>query len=484
MEQLLSKPRGWLAGRWHGPCGLKELLQLALPLVVSMLSFALNQFFDRLFLTWYSQVAVGAVLTAGAFAWVTYSFPLGLTMYTTAFVAQYYGARQFHRIGQVIWHALYFSMATIPIFLAVGVFAPQIFAAFGHNQAMQTAEATYFRILSYSLGITIAAEALSAYFIGIGKTSRVMTANVICAAANILLDYPMIFGKWGFPEMGLAGAAWATTIANWLKFAVLLAMVCRSRAIHGHGLTSQWRFSRTMLARLLRYGSPQGFHFFLEGGAVTIFIILTGSISVTAAAAASIALSVNMVAFVPLFGLGTALTTLVGREIGRQQIQFARRATRSTMAVGTLYAAVFAGLYLFWPSLFVGVHEIATGAQKPEVQMARWLLRFVAAYCVFDAFQILFQAAIKGAGDTFFVMLVTIMSSAAFVGAGAIGARFFATENGQIIWWWSCLTGWVVALSVVYSLRYWGGKWTRMSVIERELIAPQMEAVDLAAHDH
>ncbi len=469
IERRIRTPR--LAGWWEGPCGIAELTGLALPLVVSMLAFALNQFFDRLYLTWYSSVAVAAVVPSGALAWVASSFPLGLAMYTTAFVAQYYGSGNYRKIGEVVWHTLYLSAATLPFFLVLGWQAEPIFAWFAHAPEMRIGESVYFRILTYSLGWGIAAEALSAMFIGTGKTSRVMWINVACVAVNIVLDYLMIFGKFGCPEMGIAGAAWATTIATWTKFALLAACAFEPHNAVRYGLVSGWRFAPSMIARLLRYGAPQGVHFFLEGGAITIFIILMGGISVNASAATAIAFSINMVAFVPLVGLGVGLTTLVGREIGRQQIPLARRATRSALVLGTAYAAVFAGLYYFAPTLFVGVHEWNSTAAKPEIATARWLLQFVALYCIFDSYQILFQAAIKGAGDTLFVLFAVVISSSLFVAAGFLGAEFFASENAKLTWWWSCLTVWILALNLTYMLRYLGGKWTAMSVIEPELVA-------------
>jgi MATE family multidrug resistance protein len=237
-----------------------------------------------------------------------------------------------------------------------------------------------------------------------------------------------------------------------------------------YGLASQWRLSLPTMGRLLRYGAPQGVHFFLEGGAITVFVMLMGGISENASAATAIAFSVNMVAFVPVIGLGIGLTTLVGREIGRQQIPFARRATRSALVLGTIYAAVFAALYFFAPMLFVGVHQWNSPIQKQEIATARWLLQFVALYCVFDSYQILFQAAIKGAGDTFFVLVVSVISSTLFVLAGMLGASMLVTEPAKLCWWWSCLTIWILALNVTYMVRYLRGKWTRMSVIEPELI--------------
>ena len=456
-----------LARLWSGPCGMRELLGLAVPLIISTLSMAVMQFCDRVFLTWHSTTAVAAVIQAGAIGWVLYSFPLGLTMYTTAFVAQYAGAGQGANIGRIVWQAIYLGAATIPLFLLAGWWLPGTFDAFGHSSALQVAETTYLRILCWSLGTQIVAEALTAYFAGIGRTAVLMFVNVGAAAANVGLDGLLIFGWGPIPELGIAGAAWATNIALWLKFAALAILFFGSVDRLRHGLLSGWRLSLPLTGRLLRFGSPQGLHFLLEGVAVTVFIVLMGGISDQASAATAIALSANMVVFVPVIGLGIALTTLVGREVGHRRIALAERATRMALGVGVAYSLLLAALYLFAPILFVGMHARAAPDVPAEVELARFLLRFVAAYCLFDTLQLVYQSAIKAAGDTWFVLQITVLMSALFVLAGVVGGAWTPYEAGQVQWWWWMLTAWIFSLSLIYAWRYRGGKWKTMSVIER-----------------
>ncbi len=455
---------------WNQECGPREVLGLALPLVISTLSFALMHFCNRLFLTWHSTVSVAAVLQAGALCWVFYSFPLGLTMYTTTFVAQYHGARQDQNIGRVVWQAVWIGVLCVPLLIVAGWNLPEIFVRLGHDPAMIEAERTYFRISLFGLGAATIAEALTAYFIGIGRTRVVMLVSGGASLLNMLLDYVLIFGLGPIPELGIAGAAWATTISFWFKLVCYVVLCATAVDRRRHGLWSGMRFNWGMTIRLFRFGAPQGFHFMIESGAITLFILLMGRLSQRASAATAIAFSANQVAFVAIMGLGTAVTTLVGREIGRQRIRLAQRATNVALVIGIIYTAVFATLYFAFPGLFVGLHEAIDGIVKPEVETARWLLKFVAAYCVFDAIQLLFQAALKGAGDTRFIMLTTIVLSSLFVLSGVCGAILFPAEQSKILWWWWMLTIWIVCLSVVFGWRYRLGKWKSMTVIESEAI--------------
>lgn len=453
---------------WNRECGGRDVLALALPLIISTLSFALMHFCNRLFLTWHSTLSVAAVVQAGALSWVFYSFPLGLAMYTTTFVAQYHGAGQPKNIGRIVWQALWIGIACVPLFIAVGWNLPVVFAGLGHSPNMQREEQVYFHIILFSLGAATIAEALTAYFVGIGRTRVVMAVNGSASVLNALLDYLLIFGWGSIPSMGIAGAAWATTLSVWYKFLVYAVLCATTADAQAHGLWEGRAFRIGLTQRLLRFGAPQGFHFFMEGAAITLFIMLMGAVSEQASAATAIAFSANLVAFVPIMGLGTAVTTLVGREIGRGRISMAERVTRTALRLGIIYTSIFAMLYCLAPILFVGLHEALDGLVKPEVETARWMLRFVGAYCIFDAIQLLFQAALKGAGDTRFIMLTTIALSSLFVASGISGASVLSTELSKTLWWWWMLTAWIIGLSLVFGWRYWIGKWKSMSVIERD----------------
>ena len=204
-------------------------------------------------------------------------------------------------------------------------------------------------------------------------------------------------------------------------------------------------------------------------------MILAG-VSDTASAATAIAFSINMIVFIPILGLTIAVTTLVGQQIGQGNAQLASRATWTSLWVGLAYSALFAVLYFLVPEIFLLAHG-GTDDFDTVRDMTIVLLWFVAVYCLFDTVQLVFVSAIKGAGDTFFVVMNTLLTSVVFVATGWCGSRFFETVNGQVYWWWTCLTGWIVLLSMVYFLRFQQGKWRKMKVIEADLIETAETAV-------
>ena len=127
-------------------------------------------------------------------------------------------------------------------------------------------------------------------------------------------------------------------------------------------------------------------------------------------------------------------------------------------------------MYVLFPGLFLMGHDAGAEDFGEIAQLTRVLLWFVAAYCIFDSVQIIFVGAIKGAGDTFFVVVVSVICSTLFVVGGILGHHSLESDTARLYWWWSMLTGWIVLLSIIYATRFLIGKWKSMQVIEPDLI--------------
>ena len=451
---------------WSQECGLKEVLTLALPLVVSTTSFALMYFCDRLMLTMYSTEDMAAVMQASALSWSTVSFPLGIAAYSIAFVAQYRGANQPEKIGAVFWHTAKLAAYSIPIFILLGVLAPTVFHAFRHDPSLVVRETLYYRVMIVGLPGMIVATAMNSFFIGIERTRGVMVIDVLASLVNVLLDYLLIFGPGIFPEWGLAGAAWATVISIWLKVLAYYFLMLRQSDRHRYHFASGLKSDRDLFKRILRYGVPNGLQYLLEGGAFTLVILFLGKLGPLVVGATTLAFSINIVAFVPMVGIGMAVTTMVGNQIGRGQPELARRATWNGLAMAMAYSVVFAFAYFFLPHWFLYFHQLEDLGHQDLKEWTEFLLRFVAVYCIFDAVQIVFASAIKGAGDTVFTVMTFVISTSLLVVVGMFGESYWVEVTAITIWWWSLLTLYLFALAIVFGLRFLQGRWMQMSVID------------------
>ncbi|MBW2409719.1 MAG: MATE family efflux transporter, partial [Deltaproteobacteria bacterium] len=281
-----------LKKRWNTEGGYRQVLAIAIPLILSTASWSIQHFVDRMFLTWYAPEAIAAAMPAGMVYFSVVSIFMGTAGYASTFVAQYYGAEQFHRIGPALWQGVWISMLAGVVLICMIPFAEDIFQWVGHDEAVQRSEVAYFRIICLGGGPYIASYALSGFYSGRGKTWPVMWVNILATAVNLILDYALIFGHWGFPEMGIAGAGIATVIAGIFSFFVFLGLIAAKGHNRQYRTFSGWRPEKELFNRLLKYGVPSGVQFFLEMASFTTFILLVGRLGTTSLAASNIAFNI------------------------------------------------------------------------------------------------------------------------------------------------------------------------------------------------
>jgi multidrug resistance protein, MATE family len=452
--------------RYTVRAGYRELFSIAFPLIVSTSACSIQLFIDRMFLTWYSPVAIAAVMPAGLVYFALFSFFLGVTSYANTFVAQYYGARQYTKIGPSIWQALYASLIGGIFLLLLIPLAGVLFSFADHAANVIRYEVLYFQIICVGGIPSLGCAAIAALYSGRGKPWFIMWMNLAATCLNLILDYILIFGKLGFPELGVAGAGIATLCACFMPFIVYLCMLAKSKYNNSYHTLRGWRFKRELFGRLLQYGIPNGISFFLEIVGVTVFVLLVGRLGTTELAASSITFNINNFSFMPMVGLGIAVSVMVGQYIGAGEIVLAEKSVYSALHVIFLYLGSIA--FCFWviPEVFLFPFEVRAEAHSFAVlkEIVIVLMRFLAVFAVFDGIGIVFSSAIRGAGDTKFAMLA--MGMLALV--GLIIPGYLVIEYFQISLYagWLVLTIYLMVLAIVFWLRFRAGKWKTMKVIE------------------
>ena len=186
---LLSDEGTW----WSRPCGVRDVVTLALPLVISTISWTVMNFVDRMFLAWHSLSAMAASMPAGMLFFSLVCFPMGLLSFVNTFVAQYHGAGRPERIGAAVGQAMRMALYMVPLYLLAIPAAPYLFRLAGHEPLLAGLETIYFQILLFGAGGIIVSTAQSTFFTGRGQTRAVMYVDVTAAMANIILDYFWIF---------------------------------------------------------------------------------------------------------------------------------------------------------------------------------------------------------------------------------------------------------------------------------------------------
>jgi MATE family multidrug resistance protein len=455
-----------LWNRWNHEGGYRQVFVIAFPLILSTGAMTIQHFVDRVFLSWYSTEAIAAAMPAGILNFTIMSFFIGTASYVSTFIAQYYGAGQYHRIGSILWQGLYVSLfGGLVLFLLIP-FARPIFAIVGHDTLVQFYEIEYFQILCIGGFPGIASATISGFFSGRGKPWPVMWVNTISTAANLGFDYILIFGKLGFPEMGIKGAGIATVVASIISLFVYVVII--SSKIHRakYRTLKAWKPDKKLLLRLLRFGVPSGLQFLLDMTGFTVFILLVGRLGTVSLAATNIAFNINSLAFMPMIGAGIAVSVLVGQYLGKNEPRLAQYSVYSGFHMTFLYMLSIAAAYVIIPDLFIMPFITKT---DPEgfVEIHRLivvLLRFVAVYSIFDTMNIIFASAIKGAGDTRFVMfMIMILTPFILIIPTYIAVVIF--KFGLMISW-LIASAYVISLGLAFFFRFLGGKWKTMRVIE------------------
>ncbi|MDR2744903.1 MAG: MATE family efflux transporter [Desulfovibrio sp.] len=453
-----------LSARWNMPFGYKHVLRVGLPLVASMASETLMLFVDRLFLSHYSVSAIAAALPAGSLAFVMQTTFIGTCGYASVFIARHIGAQQPQRVGAILWQSLWIALAAGVLLAIVGIYlAGPAFAVFGHAGHIADLESVYFRILLLGSFPVLLGSSFSAFFVGIGRTKPVLFANLAGAALNIPLDWILIFGHFGLPEAGLGGAAVATLAGQTFSAILLGYLVFREG---GPSLLASWQPKIGLLLRLLRYGGPSGFNMLIDMAGFSWFILRLGRLGETALAASNIVFSVNTLVFLPMMGLNSAVSSLVGNALGRRSIDGAKAATASALHISLAYMTPLALSLALGGEWYMDMFQPeGAAASSPEVRAAGvTLLWYVAAYSLVDSCNVIYFGALKGAGDTFFVMLSLIAFAVFLLGLPVVVLERLGLASLHSLW--TTLSVYAVALALLAWRRFAGGRWQEIRLVE------------------
>lgn len=446
----------------------REVIRVCLPLVLSMSATTAMEFTDRAFLSNYSIEAISAAVPASISAYLFMAFLGGVGSYAGVFIAQYYGSGATDRIGRVLWQGIWFCLASGLLFWLLALFATEpLFVFAGHAPAVRELEQIYFSILCKGGVLHVAANTLATFFTGRGITRPVMIITVISVAVNIPLDYALIYGRWGLPELGIAGAGLAT-VSAWGVNCLLLCILIFSRDHeHQYGVRRCWRFDPLLFIRLLRFGIPGSLQFTLDILAFTLFILLVGRIGTLELAATNIVISINALAFMPSMGVSQGVSVMVGQALGRGRPDLARQAVWSAIHLLLAYILMIDLAFLLMPGAVLGpfLHLVPADSVAPITVLSVSLLRIVAAYLFMDALYMVFSGALKGAGDTRFLMAsVGVSSLICMVLPVYLGiTRYGMGIKGA----WLCVLLFIGVLFLLAAGRYRQGKWQRMLVIEK-----------------
>lgn len=452
----------------------RALLRIAVPLIITSTSFLVQNFCARMFLAWYSPAALQAAVPAGILFFTLVCGFMSTAAFANSLVAQYYGNGDLHSCSRSVAQAVLLALFSFPLILLLIPAGLWMLSVSGHAPNVLAEEKIYFFILMLGGVQMPLSSAISSFFSGRGLTRVVMLCAISGAALNLLLNWLLIFGVGPFPEMGMAGAAIASVVSGFVSPVIMLALYFSPKNNRLYDTRRLFYFDAPLFRRLLRFGVPSGIHMALDIGAFSLFVLLIGRLGETAFMAANIALSVNMIAFMPSIGIGQAAGTLVGQHIGRGDMDGASAVGWRAVHVGWIYTVCAALSFVLMPGVYI--HLFARGdVPFAEISgLARTLLLFAAGWGLMDATNLILSGALRGAGDTHFVMWYETAMAWFFFAAGELLI--------VLVFKWGILAAWAWALIYICLLafgmiaRFRSKRWQLIELIERRETV--LESVD------
>ena len=403
--------------------------------------------------------AQAAITPAGILLFVFIAFSNGLFTACNTLTSQALGRKDTRHCASYAWQSLYLSIVFTVVISPLYFLAPSYFHWLGHDPVVQEYEIQYVQICLLGLFPMVAAKALTSFANGLHKPKIGFVAMFVGNVFNVIGNYALIFGNWGFPEMGIAGAAYATIAAAALQFLIIFLWFLSPAINRLYQTQKNYRFDFLRIREILKLGTPTGFQSCVEIFGFMVFChYLVGQFDKYQLAAANTCFKLLEVAFMPAIGLSVALTAAVGKAIGEGNIPLAKQNTRCAIRIALLHMGLVSCFYMTFR------HEMGSWFNAGDPEVHQWvakMLIFCTVFQLFDALGIIYNGALRGAGDTL-VPAIIQSSLAIFV---TIGFGFWITwmfpeweSNGP----WIAITLYIVLLGVFLGARWRKGKWVKI----------------------
>lgn len=429
-------------------------------MIVSRSTQAVVGLADAVMVAHLGEAALASVTTGALNGYALLIFPFGITFIVSSFSSQLAGRKDFVAARRYGWYGLGLALAAQVLAFVSLPFVGSVITALDYSPEVASGLVTYLSIRLLFTGPAVGIEALGNYYGGLGNTQIIMRANIAAMLLNVVFNWLLIDGHWGFPAMGIAGAAWASVAATSIAFLWFF----------GKFLWHGRRFKNPELrvrefARMLRFGLPSGVNWAFEFFAFVAFVnLVVGSLGTTSLAAMMTVLQVNSISFMPAFGVASAGAILAGQAIGAKRKALVPGIAFLTLKTTGLWMGVVALCYLAFPKLLLTPFASGVEPDSLFMQIGIRMLMFSALWQLFDATAMTFSEILRSAGDTFYAMWVRgIIAWLIFLPGAWISVRILkGTEYAAMAW----LLTYLLLLALVLFIRFRSGAWKKIRLVE------------------
>ncbi len=429
--------------------------KLAAPVMLGMLGHTFVSFIDNIMVGQLGTAELAAVSLGNSFMFIAMSLGIGFSTAITPLVAEADAEKNFAAGKSAFKHGLFLcTVLGIILFLMVFFAKPLMYLMKQPDEVVELA-IPYLDLVAFSLIPLVSFQAFKQFGDGLSMTRYPMYATLVANIVNVVLNYLLIFGKFGFPKMGIVGAAYGTLISRFVMVGFLWWMLKGHKKSKAY--VSQIKIfvlDNTMLKKIIALGSPSAMQMFFEVAIFTAAIWLSGLLGKNAQAANQIALNLSSMTFMVAMGLSVASMIRVGNQKGLQHYLDLRRIAFSIFLMGTLFA-VFFGLLFFafhteLPKLYLDEKDVINLVDNTEVlEIASKLLIAAAIFQISDSLQVVVLGALRGLQDVKIPTLITFISY--WVIGFPISIYFGQEETmGSFGIWMGLLAGLTTAAILLY----------------------------------
>lgn len=436
-----------------------DVLKLAWPVIVENTLMTLVGMADMIMVGSLGPAAIASIgLSNSPIFFATAAFA-AISVGATALVARHIGAQEPEAANLVARQSLLLAVVFSIVFTAVAILvAPKIMVWMGAAPEVEEFGTSYIRISTSTFAFSIISMIMNGVLRGAGDTKTPMRVNIVANLVNVVFNYLLIFGHFGFPQWGVNGAAAATAFSRLVGGLLVLRVLFLGKSVIHITLHDRFAFDWVVIRRMMNIGIPAMIEQLIMRGGQLLYTRIVAGLGTLAYAAHTIAMNVESLSFMPGFGFSIAATTLIGQSLGAKRPNVAERSGYESVKVGMLFMGAVGLLLFFFPGVFVGVYT-----DDPEVvKMAITVLRIVAISQPAMAAAFIFAGGLRGAGDTRWVMIISCVS----VWGVRLGLAYLLSLRlgWGLVGAWIAMTVELFVRGTAFWLRYRTGHWKKLKV--------------------
>lgn len=421
---------------------IKQLLGLTIPLASAQVAVAATGFVDTVMMGWLGQ----ETLAAGGLAATTFTTLIittsGIVVGISPLISEAFGANNRVRIQQLTRQGLWLSLiVALPVMLLLGQM-DIIMQYLGQSAEVATIANQYLDVMVWAFFPALTFAMLKSVVSSLSQARPITIIVVVGTLFNAVGNYILGFGKLGFPQMGLAGIAWASTLAQWGMLLFLIIYIGRDKQLRTYQVFNKLlQFEPKIIQELIWIGLPISISFAFEVGMFSVTTFLMGILGTQVLAAHQIVFQTIAIIFMVPLGMSFATTIRVGRWNGKQDYNGIQRAAYVSMSLAAIFMTVMAVIILIFPKQLISLYiDVGNPKNTEVVFLATAMFRVAALSQILDGVQATAAGALRGLKDTRIPMLLSFLS---FWGIGlAIGYLLgFHLGLGGVGLWLGQLTG-------------------------------------------